>query len=312
MAIEVKQQTPEQKQQEQNQVEKTAQSVADEIVKGLDLSTFPNNQEVAEEEVTENETEEQPETQTEDETETDSTQEADDSEDPKSKRVQERIDELTREKKQLEARLKKLESQSSTKQNSDPDMEKLEAMSVEELRNIKKNVLRAQRTADPAKLDELFELEEKVAKAIDTAPQRFQSQQIERFNAVLENSVSSIPNFDKVKNEIYDYAKNIYGRSASMQKSVDGQAEAWLLAVDHFSALQKLSVDKSKTKDLERKVNDLKKKTSLSTAVQRGVSSSSDEAKLFNKAKAGSMDDKLAFFKKRVNMDSLIDKELLR
>lgn len=312
MAVEVKEQSTQQKQQEQADIIKNEQDLSEKIIKGLDLSTGlvdepkeENDQEPSSEsseETDQNEAEA---------TEDESSQEGSPENEPDfKKKMQERFDEMTRKNKILEAELNRLKKH-SPQASKDPDMDKLENMSVDELRNLKKQVLRAQRTSDPQKLDELFELEDKIIRAIETAPNRFQSSQIERFNAAVESSAGGIPNFDKVRDEIYSYANNIYAKSPSMQRSVDGQAEAWQLALDHFSALQKLTVDKSKTKELERRVNDLKKKTSLDVATQRGVQASGEEARAFEKAKAGNFDDKLNFLKKRINVNSLIDKSLL-
>lgn len=235
--------------------------------------------------------------------------ESEDSE-PKPDSVQKRIDELTREKRQLEARLKKLESASTNPAEAkDADLEKLSKMSVKELEETRKKILRAYRTADEQTLDSLFELEEKVNKSIADAPVRFQSNQLERFN----EAVSSTDGLDQKELEVvFGHAKNIFSRTPSFQKSVDGQAEAWNLAVEHYKEMNKLTVGKSKVNELERKVNDLKKKTSLDTAVQKGNSKISEESKLFNKAKNGSTSDKEAFLRKRLNTDSFIPEEFRR
>lgn len=236
--------------------------------------------------------------------------ESEDSEPKQESSVQKRIDELTREKRQLEARLKKLESASTNPSEAkDADLEKLSKMSVKELEETRKKILRAYRTADEQTLDSLFELEEKVNKSIADAPVRFQSNQLERFN----EAVSTTDGLDQKELEVvFGHAKNIFSRTPSFQKSVDGQAEAWNLAVDHYKEMNKLTVGKSKVNELERKVNDLKKKTSLDTAVQKGNSKISDESKLFNKAKNGSTSDKEAFLKKRLNTDSFIPDEFRR
>jgi DNA mismatch repair ATPase MutS len=152
-------------------------------------------------------------------------------------------------------------------------------MSIDELKETRKKILKAQRTADEATLDQLFELEDKVNKTIEDAPRRFQATQLERFNEAVANT-SDLS--DKELQVVFGHAKNIFQRTPSFQSSADGQAEAWQLAVEHYKEMNKLTVGKSKVNELERKVNDLKKKTSLDTAVQKGNSKQSDETRLFN------------------------------
>lgn len=315
MAIEEKVQTEEQKQAVETDLAKKGTDLAQSIIKTLDLPTSiadavdgQHDKEVVEdsgEPVSE-------ETSKEGEGESNnipSESSEDSKEEVKQDSVQKRIDELTREKKQLEARLKKLESKSAPEATSDPDLEKLQKMSVEELKETRKKILKAQRTADEATLDQLFDLEEKVNSVIETAPQRFQAQQVERFNEAVQ-STSDLS--QKEMEVVFGHAKNIFERTPSFRNSIDGQAEAWNLAVEHYKEMNKLTVGKSKVNELERKVNELKKKTSLDTAVQKGNSKISEDAKLYNKAKTGDQSDKQAFFKKRLNTDSLIPEEYRR
>lgn len=315
MAIEEKVQTEEQKQAVETDLAKKGSDLAQSIIKTLDLPTSiadavdgQHDKEVIEESG-ESSTEESSENSSEQSNDIPSEQTEETKEEVKQDSVQKRIDELTREKKQLEARLKKLESKSTPEVSSDPDLEKLQKMSVEELKETRKKILKAQRTADEATLDQLFDLEEKVNKVIETAPQRFQAQQVERFTEAVQstNDLS-----DKEMQVVFGHAKNIFERTPSFRNSIDGQAEAWNLAVEHYKEMNKLTVGKSKVNELERKVNDLKKKTSLDTAVQKGNSKISEEAKMYNKAKHGDMSDKQNFFKKRLNTDSLIPEEYRR
>lgn len=316
MAIEEKEQSQQDKQALSLDLAKKSSDLAASIIKTYDLPTSiadavdKENEKVAEADDTA--TEEVAEESTEESGSEGAEELSSESEDSEQKpdSVQKRIDELTREKRQLEARLKKLESATSKpSESSDPDLEKLSKMSVDELKETRKKILRAQRTADDATLDQLFELEEKVNKSIADAPIRFQSNQLERFN----EAVSLTEGLDqKAMEVVFGHAKNIFSRTPSFQKSVDGQAEAWNLAVEHYKEMNKLTVGKSKVNELERKVNDLKKKTSLDTAVQKGNSKVSEEAKLFNKAKNGGTSDKEAFLRKRLNTDSLIPEEFRR
>lgn len=317
MAVVEKEQSTQDKQAAQLQQAKGASDLANSIIKTLDLPTsiasaVDEAQETDVQDATDTDevsTEEQGQEAPQNEVEgADSDgSEAETKQEPDS--VQKRIDELTREKRQLEARLKKLENQSSPKESSDPDLEKLQKMSVDELKETRKKILKAQRNADDATLDQLFELEEKVVRTIEEAPKRFQGNQLERFN----EAVASTSDLTQKELEVvFGHAKNIFAKTPSFQKSVDGQAEAWNLAVEHYKEMNKLTVGKSKVNELERKVNDLKKKTSLDTAVQKGNAKISEESKLFNRAKTGTSADKEAFLKKRLDTDSMIPEEFRR
>lgn len=312
MAVEIKEQSQEQKQAVEAQLAEKSSDIAKSIIKTLDLPTSVaeavDGEETRREEASDKVAEDF--TETSEEPSNISSESSEDSQETKQEpdSVQKRIDELTREKKQLEARLKKLEARSEP-ESKDPDLEKLQKMSVDELKETRKKILKAQRTADEATLDQLFELEEKVNKTIETAPQRFQAQQIERFQEAVNEASDLTPEEQKV---VYGHANNIYARTKSFQTSIDGQAEAWNLAVEHYRSMNKLTVGKSKVNELERKVNDLKKKTSLDTAVQKGNTKVSEEEKLYKRAQAGTSEDKQAFFKKRLDTDSLIPEEFRR
>ena len=90
------------------------------------------------------------------------------------------------------------------------------------------------------------------------------------------------------KGDLVTTAKSIFNRSVSMQKSVTGWAEAFSLAFEHSKNAPVVKSDSS----LKRRLNNLKKKTALS-----GKTSKADERrvtgrKLYDKAKAGDLDDK--------------------
>ncbi len=213
----------------------------------------------------------------------------------------------------LEAEVQRLksESQEKTSKNSDPEKEKLEAMTPTELKTLKKQVRLAQIRAgeDDSKLGQLMELEDKIEEVMSTAPQKFAQNQIAKFNEAVASTVTELENFDSIKDELFNYASTIYKAAPEFQSSINGQARAWKLAVDHYSALSKLTTGKSKVAELERKVNTLKKKTSLDTAVQKGNAKMSDESKLYNRAKGGTETDKMEFLKRRMNTDSFIPEE---
>lgn len=231
---------------------------------------------------------------------------------PKSK-VQKRIDELTREKKILEARLTKLEQKSNEEvaKAKDPDLEKLESMSEVELRKLKREIRVAQisSASDGNKLAELMELEDKVENVLNDSPKRFQDKQTSNFY----EAVNTTDIDDKAKQSVFAYAKSIFMSTPEFQSSITGQARAWNLAVEHYKELNKLSNGKSSEKEskteLERKVNTLKKKISLETSLTKGNVKANDDARLYNKARVGSDSDKLAFFKKKMNTDNLIPEE---
>jgi len=232
---------------------------------------------------------------------------------PKSK-VQKRIDELTREKRRLEAELSKTkrdyEEKSSTKK--DPDLEKLEAMTVEELRAVKKQVRLAQIQAhdDPAKVGELMELEDKIESVAQTAPERFQKTQVTRFYDAVEQTKAELgEDFEKSGDSIFKYAQTIFNSAPELKSNPNGQARAWSLAVEHYKELSKISTGKSKVSELERQVNTLKKKVSLDSTSVKGNTKANDDAKAFRVAKHGSLDQKMDFFKRKLGTDNLIPDE---
>lgn len=225
---------------------------------------------------------------------------------PKSK-VQARIDELTREKKELSNRLRKLEQQAEEKRTpEDSDLQKLEAMDDAQLKALKRQVKAEQMTAvqsqDRAKLNELMDLEDKIDSVSSNAPKRFADSQIRRFNEAVNETVSDgdIKNFKEASPQIFKKAQEIYAKSSSLKGSVNGQAEAWSLAVEHYKEVSKLSEGRSKNVETERKFNSLKKKVSVDSGVTKGTEQAETDRKTFQKAKHGDFDDKLNFFKKSV------------
>lgn len=227
---------------------------------------------------------------------------------PKSK-VQQRIDELAREKNLLKSELKRLreemESKSSGKEDS--DLQKLEAMDENQLKALKRQVKAEQMTAvqsqDRAKLNELMDLEDKIDSVSSDAPKRFATSQIRHFNSAVNETASDseIPNFKEASPKIFKKAQEIYAKSSSLKNSVQGQAEAWSLAVEHYKEVSKLSEGKSKNVETERKFNTLKKKVSVDSGVQqKGAEQAETDRKVYQKAKHGTEDDKLSFFKKSV------------
>lgn len=264
------------------------------------------DREEEEEEVEAEEEEKDEESDSEDETE-----ENDDEEDedlvPKSK-FQKRVDELTRQKKELERRLSKLEESSEKSKTRDSDSEKLEQMSEDELKQLKRQVRIAQvkNSSDEAKLAELVDLEEKVDGALRNGPQKFQSEQLSRFHEAVNETASQFENFDKVGKKIFESAKEIFDDTPELQKSPTGQARAWKMAVKQYSQMETLTAGKSKAEKLEREVNNLKKKVTMDSGSQKGKVEDNSMDKSFKKAKYGDHEDKVDFFKKRLNIDGMI------
>lgn len=233
---------------------------------------------------------------------------------PKSK-VQKRIDELTREKARLESRLKRLEdSANQPKQPVDSDTEAISKMSEPELVSLKRQIRMAQieSAGDKAKLSQLLDLEDKVESHIRTAPQRFQQSQVSNFQSSW-GEISSVEgeSFSKdFQAKLFQEANNIYARSNALKRDVNGQAEALWAAYDKLSAIRSLSDGKTKTNELERQVNTLKKKISVDSSSKKSASQDSDSmAKLFNKAKNGDTRSKAEFFRKRLNTDALVSED---
>lgn len=231
---------------------------------------------------------------------------------PKSK-FQKRVDELTREKRILEAKLAKQEREQEAKApTTDSEQAKLDAMTAEELKAVKRQVRLAQieSSGDKARLTELMELEDKIDASISSAPQRFQKTQVSKFYDAVEQTKAELgEQFEKAGNDIFKYAKSIFDSAPELKSSATGQARAWDLAVDHYKALNKLSTGKSKVSELERQVNTLKKKVSLDTTSVKGNTKSNDDAKAFRAAKNGTLDQKAAFIKRTINTDNLIPEE---
>jgi len=273
-------------------------------------------EEVVEEEQQEEAVTEEKSQETEETEETEETPVEDSEEDliPKSK-VQKRIDELTKQNKKFEAELRALkESNATPKSSRDEDLEKLEAMNETELRTLRREIKMAQLnmldanlepTQRKAELAKLMELDEKAEKAITSAPQRFQSTQVAKFNEAVEYTDIE----PKAKEAVFGYAKTIFLSSPELQSSVTGQARAWEMAVQHYTEINKLTKGKVQADELKRQNTTLKKKISVDTSSQKSAQKPNDDARLFKKAQHGNFDDKVAFFRKKMNVDSMIPEE---
>lgn len=227
---------------------------------------------------------------------------------PKSK-FQKRLDEITREKKLLEARLRKLEDAGQTNQTKDEDTIKLEKMSEAELVALKKQVRISQikNSNDDVTLNKLLELEEKIDVVSRTVPQRFAQNQIAQFNEAVQMSASEIPNFQNSHKDIFSLAKRIYDTAPELHASVSGQARAWNLAVEHYKLLQESNMGKTKIEELNREKNTLKRKVSVPSVGKKAANEPDSDVKLFKKAKSGELRDKLEFIRKAAGTDAIVD-----
>lgn len=227
---------------------------------------------------------------------------------PKSK-FQKRLDEMTREKRLLEMRLKALEERSVNTQPQDEDLTKLEKMGEKELTDLKKQVRVSllKNASDDNMVNKLMDLEDKIEATIKTVPERFAKNQIQQFNEAVAMSSHEVQNFDKVQKDVFNLAKNIYDTAPELHSSVSGQARAWNLAVQHYKIMQEASVGKSKVAELDRQVNTLKKKVSVEGVSRKANQEPDSSKKLFNRAKNGEHRDKLEFFKKTLNTDAQVE-----
>jgi len=313
---------PEQKAQEQALQEKGEKEFAAKLAQSMDLpSTLSHavneqakeNQKSPEKEEEVEEVEEQVEEEVEEQAEAEE-EIVEEEEDliPKSK-VQKRFDELTKSNRQLQEEIQKLKEQTQAPKK-DNQQEQLEKMSADELKTLKRQVRVEQIKVgtDEARLATLLDLEEKIDNAIQTAPARFVKNQTERFNEAMSRTAHEIEDFDKVKTDIFNYAKTIFESSPELQGSVAGQERAWKFAVDHYLAIKKVSEGKSDTNELKRQVNTLKKKISVDSPSKKTTTQPDSLAKLHKRAIDGSDADKANFIRKRMNTDSLVSDDELR
>ena len=236
--------------------------------------------------------------------------------DPKTvSSMQKRIDELTAEKRRLESENAKLKGTDKKSEEGDltPQQKKLSTMSVKELRELRDETLLAfKEEKDPREARKLLNLEHDINDAISSAPARFEQSQLASYHdAVRETSSEFGEKFTpEVQKEIFKRATNIFLKSSALQRSVDGQAIAWQQAVDTYKEVSKFSAGKSRTQELERENNKLKKKTALDVAVRKGNTKTSENERLFQRAKTGSPKDKLAFFKNEFRTDDMLPENL--
>lgn len=220
---------------------------------------------------------------------------------PKSK-VQERIDSLTAKIKSLQAENAKLSQK--TPQTQD---EKLEKLSIQDLKTLKRQTKLAQRSEqDDSKYVQLVDLEEKVDEMISNYPQRFQQRQLANLQSVLPELAKVDPEVTKGRGELWNTAASIYQRSQSLQASEMGQVEAMMLAAEHIALRKSTDSGSKKVADLNQQVTTLKKKTSLEGRTRVATDNSNHIAKLREKARTGDIWDKENFFREALVPDEFL------
>lgn len=223
-------------------------------------------------------------------------------EDPKLDGRQKRINELTAAKRRLESELAQLKQD---KPSDDPDRARLEKMSAEELRTLKKEVRLAwKKEADEGKSRKLMELEDKIDETIQSVPARFERQQLASYQQSVATTADELgANFtETAQTRIFNKAKAIFDKFPTLQKSVDGMAIAWTQAVDWYKDIAKLSNTKEKNQELQRENNGLKKKVTLDTAVAKGATKGNETERLFKRAKQGDRQSELDYFTKVLDL----------
>lgn len=318
MALELKEQTTEQQQQEKTQQaarqkQATEAITNSDVFKSLDLPGEVEKEEVAEKEVAEPEVEEEAVAE---EAEQSETEETDEEVVPKSK-IQPKIDKLMSQIKYLQNELEKVKI-STADPSKDETVRKLEGMTEEQLKSLKRQTRLAQIKAkdDEAQLSNLLDLEEKIDEVMVSAPKRFSLAQEEEYNRAadrisLEAQTEGLALDEKTAQKIRSYASEIYHSTPELQKSRFGQAKALELGYRHFREMSKLSQGNESVSKLKNQVNTLKRKTSLDTKAVKGNMDASRIQGLRDRASRGTVRDKIAMVREdpRFNVDSMIPDE---
>lgn len=229
-------------------------------------------------------------------------------------RQEQRISQLTTRLRQVEGTAK------SETSGGDAERDKLLKMSPTELKALKREVRLTQSSEkDARKVEQLVDLEFKIDEVIAEMPGRFVARQVELYNAMADEILEDeeIANVEKAAPEIRGIAQQIYARYPKLQRLEEGQAIALQLASEHYKALQKAGkgegVGKGSTvEELRRKVNTLKRKTSLDTSSSRGLPESQDVHKLRERAFRGAENrDRIELIKKdpAFAIDAMIPEE---
>lgn len=313
MAVKNVEQSNEERQQEERNVKSKAAAVTDDFLSSLGLSDEEEKKETEDtDEGVKVERKKLPEPEAE-ETEDEESEDEDEEEDlvPKSK-VEKRIKSEIEKRKVLEARLRELEEKAS--KPTDSRTEKLERMTTDELKILKRQTRQEfKRTDDPAREQELLDLEDEIDSVIVNGPKRFEEKQQRAYQKAAAKIKADNDDFDftdEAVAEIQKIAAGIYTKYPSLKNLAEGQATALELAFDHYKTTSKISQVKSKEGSLKREVTKLKRKTSLDTGSAKGPTNFKDLKKLGEKARASkSLYDKEAYFKEIVDVDQYLPAE---
>lgn len=303
--------TPEQSQQQLESHESLKNDVLNrikggEVFKSLDAD-LPK---VESQEPEEQQSVPQPEEQTEEEPGQEETQDDNNEEVIPRSKVQPRFDQMT-------ARIKILEQKLADKDNAvpaDDTQRQLDAMSEDALEDtlIQTRIAKERARDNPAELAEYVKLERRIEKTIVSAPQKFVQSQMNEGNKTVERLVSEGEITESNYAKVREIAKTVYDKYPKLQKSIDGQAMAFELAVEHYKALGKVSSVTANTQNLKGQINNLKKKTALDTKSVKGGGEKVNLDKLRTNAMTGSMRDKERFAQNdsRFKIDAMIPDHL--
>lgn len=235
------------------------------------------------------------------------------------KKVQKRISSLNARNKALAEENARLKGQKDAEaEETDPDVKKLNAMTQDGLKATRRAVIvaiaKATREGDDEKVEKLVDLQDKVETAMQTAPQRFMTKQVNAYNQVADE-ISSLGEIKMTKEsaaELKAIAREVYQSNPELHTLVNGQA----LALKHAYALYKATLsktaEKGKTVQLKRENNTLKRKTSLdSGGLKKKASKGAEVSKLRKDASHGDTNAKINLIKNdpAFGLDSLIPEE---
>ena len=220
---------------------------------------------------------------------------------PRSK-VQPRFDEMT-------AKIRRLEAENESLKRKKPQTqdEKLERLTIDELKALKRqNKIAQRKSSDDSNLEELIDLEDKVDDFIQDYPNRFQRKQVENLSSVLKDFSEIDPDVMNQKGELWSTAAKIFQRSSSLKNSEMGQVEAMMLAAEHLQLKRSVNTNNEKSNTLSRQVNNLKKRTSLDGKMRVQGNKGVNLEKLREKARTGDLVDKENFFKEAIVPDDFL------
>ena len=236
---------------------------------------------------------------------------------PKSK-FNKRLNNEVARRKILEAELEELKE--NQRQPETSNQQKLESMSVAELKELKvkakaelRDLIRS--GEDPDREAQVDNLIDEVSDAIRSEPTRFEKAQNDAYNKAADE-IESSPDYESIdftkhNKEITQIAASIYQKYPDLQKMKSGKGTALKLAVDHFIQTSSVKASKSKEANLKRKNTNLKRKTSLDTSSVKGQMSRAKLTKMRKAAKESpSFDKKSEFLSEFIDVDSYLPKAM--